>query len=108
MKKLSKKLAYVISETYLCTMLLDIRDLTNTQFTMQTLYIAIRSRGEAPTIGLTITDIAEQLGVHRNSLAFGRRQVVTVKGWSIYKMRIEMTKSALGRPGNLPRSRNND
>lgn len=75
---------------------------------MQTIYIAVRALGGVPIVGLTIADIAGQLRLHRNSLVFGRRQVVTVKGWSVYKMRIEMTKSSLGRPGNLPQFKNNN
>ena len=59
---------------------------------------------EAPVIGLTVADIAGQIGVHRNSIKF-HSKVAVVRGWLIYILYVELTKKYLGRPGNLPQYR---
>lgn len=75
---------------------------------MQTVYIAVNHiTRERPRISLTIGELAEKIGVHRNSIKL-TRGAGTVKGWEIYTECIEMTKKALGRKYNLPQYRNND
>ncbi len=76
---------------------------------MQTVYVAVKHvPRQDPVIGLTTGEIASQIGVHRNSLKFNSDGVALVKGWLIYKLKIDKTKKALGRPGNLPQFKNNN
>lgn len=95
--------------TYLCTVGLILVISPIHKSTMQTIYIAVKHvPREKPIIGLTIGEVASQIGAHRNNFKFNSEGISQVKGWLIYRMQVEKTKSALGRPGNLPQFKNND